>query len=45
MAVILAAAYPSLHTPLLRLPYLYANSGGLHIKGTEEEINLTHRDN
>lgn len=35
MAVILAAAYPGLHTPSLRLPYLYANSGGLQMKRGE----------
>lgn len=34
MAVILAAAYPGLHTPSLRFPYLYVNSGDLYIKRT-----------
>lgn len=28
----MAAAYPGLQTPSLRLPYLYANSGGLQMK-------------
>lgn len=37
MVVILAAAYPGLHTPSLRLPYLYANSGGLQMKRGEGE--------
>ena len=45
MAVILAAAYPGLHTPSLRLPYLYANSGGLCIERTKEAINQTHQGN
>lgn len=36
MVVILAAAKPGLHTPSLRLPYLYANSGGLQTKRQRE---------
>ena len=38
MVVIFAAAYPGLHTPSLRLPYLYANSGGLYMKRKERAI-------
>lgn len=53
MEVILAAVYPGLHTPSLRLPYLYTNSGGLYINKAErgketkgEKVcNQTHHDN
>lgn len=41
MVVILAAAYPGLQTPSLRLPYLYANSSDLQAKKAERGRNLS----